>query len=657
MKTILHCLALTACCALSAAPKVDRYGQSAAENWPGKITRDAQMRAELERESAELADVKPDMERFDRFGGVKTGKPLAATGFFRVQKIDGRWWLVTPEGNPFYLKGVDAVPYTERGYFTAARDSGGAIRKAFTQAAPDPAKYLEAWSKDKKLVNFLAANLYKKYGPDFRERWMELTEKRLRSWGFNSAAKWNNPFHFDRLPFLHDEQLRVKRFDRFIDPYDPGFEAAAETQVKAMCAKLRGNPYLIGYQLENENGWGRNAPAILLRDASGKLAAKRALLQYLAERNGGDPGKFFDRSGAPIETLMTETLATAAVPPELLDGFIVQASRRYHEILRGLVKKYDPDHLFLGASHCSSQSVEWIDGARESVDLIALHEYDLDSRWIHGTLAGKLREWDKPFAVLEFSFTNHRRGFACGSSTVVKTEADRGTAFRIYTEKMAADPLCVGTGYFILYDQPVTSRGHDAEAYNFGLIDVTDRPYREMLAGVKAANARLFDVHAGKQEPIPMQPLRAVKRSLREFLPESVGAVTFDSSNPQFHHNRLDRVRFGSNARFGVPLAVGTVDAGKPDGFEKLEFYVFLWKTEKNRNLSDWFQLEESADNVTFSPAPAVFRLHRDGPFREYVMTPQALKPGTRFVRLSFVLNDPAAPWATSLAEVKVERR
>ena len=298
-----------------------------------------------------------------------------------------------------------------------------------------------------------------------------------------------------------------------------------------------------------------------------------------------------------------------------------------------------------------------IDGARESVDLIALHEYDLDSRWIHGTLAGKLREWDKPFAVLEFSFTNHRRGFACGSSTVVKTEADRGTAFRIYTEKMAADPLCVGTGYFILYDQPVTSRGHDAEAYNFGLIDVTDRPYREMLAGVKAANARLFDVHAGKLEPIPMQPLRAVKRSLREFLPESVGAVTFDSSNPQFHHNRLDRVRFGSNARFGVPLAVGTVDAGKPDGFAKLEFYVFLWKTEKNRNLSDWFQLEESADNVTFSPAPAVFRLHRDGPFREYVMTPQALKPGTRFVRLSFVLNDPAAPWATSLAEVKVERR
>ena len=132
MKTILHCLALTACCALSAAPKVDRYGQSAAENWPGKITRDAQMRAELERESAELADVKPDMERFDRFGGVKTGKPLAATGFFRVQKIDGRWWLVTPEGNPFYLKGVDAVPYTERGYFTAAHDSGGAIRKAFT---------------------------------------------------------------------------------------------------------------------------------------------------------------------------------------------------------------------------------------------------------------------------------------------------------------------------------------------------------------------------------------------------------------------------------------------------------------------------------------------------------------------------------------------
>lgn len=657
MKPFFSCLAQAICCIVFAAPMVNRYGQSATEEWPGKIACDEQMQIEFQQENATLANVKPNLKRFDRFGGVKTGRQQKATGFFRIGKIDNRWWFITPEGNPFYLQGVDAVPYNERGYFTAVCDSRGTIRKVFQEGLPEPTQYPEAWSKDGKLVNFLAANLRKKYGPDFHNDWMELTKKRLRSWGFNSAAKWNNPFYPEQLPFLHDEQLKVKRFDRFIDPYDPGFPAAAELQIKAMCSRLRNNPYLIGYQLENENGWGRNAPAILLRDTSGTLAAKKALIEYLAAHNGGDAGKLFLRPGASTEKLMIERLEAESIPMEQLDSFIVQASRRYHEILRNLIRKYDHNHLFSGASHCSSQSIEWIEGAREFVDFLALHEYDLDSRWIHGTLAPRLRKWDKPFAVLEFSFTNHRRGFACGSSTLVKTEADRGMAFQIYTEKMAADPLCIGTSYFILYDQPITSRGHDAEAYNFGLIDVTDRPYNEMLTGVKAANTRLFDVHAGKLNPTLIQLQRPGRQGLREFLPDSIGAVTFDSSNPQFHHNRLNRIRFGSNARFGVPLPVGTIDAGRPDGFARQEFHVFLWKAEKNRNLNDWFQLEESADNITFTPVPVGFRLYHDGPFCEYVMKPEALKPGTRFVRLSFLLNNPSAPWATSLAEVKVVRR
>ena len=37
----------------------------------------------------------------DRFGGWPdlTGEK---TGFFHTQKIDGRWWLVTPDGNAFF---------------------------------------------------------------------------------------------------------------------------------------------------------------------------------------------------------------------------------------------------------------------------------------------------------------------------------------------------------------------------------------------------------------------------------------------------------------------------------------------------------------------------------------------------------------------------
>ncbi len=653
----LFCLGYILMPLLTAAPSIDRYGQFTGEDWPEKIKKDAEMRSDLEQESRELAGVKPDLTKFDRFGGVKDGAPLEATGFFRVMKIENRYWLISPEGNRFFLKGVDAVPYLERGYFTAAKEGDGkTIRKLFTQGAPDRRKYAEAWTSDGKQVNFLAANIQRKYGENFRERWMDLTEKRLLDWGFNSSGKWNNPFVFDRLPFLLDSGLPVRKLDRFIDPFDPNFAAKADAHIQKIAGKFHDNPFLIGYQFENENGWSRNTPLLFLKDRSG-MEAKRALLAFLAERNDGDAGKLFGQPGAATDELIKQALDGAKLPQEQLSEFIKMASRRYHSILAESLRKYDTNHLFLAASHCGIQSVEWIEGGLDYIDLLPLHEYNLHSRWIGGFLADYLKKWDKPFAVLEYSFTNSRRGFSSFSSSItVETEADRGRAFQIYTEQLAGNPLCVGMSYFILYDQPVTSRGHDAEAFSFGLINVVDRPYREMLPLVKETNARLFDIHAGKLEPVKMLPLLKEARNTKEFLPGSLGDIRFDSSNPQFHHNRIDRIRFSDNAPLGVPLPAGTIDAGKSGGFQKLEFYVFLWKTEKNRNLDDWFKLEESADNITFEPAAAEFRLYRDGTFCEYIMTAKSLKPTTRYVRLNFILHNPAASWTTSLAEVRVER-
>jgi hypothetical protein len=42
----------------------------------------------------------------DRFGGWK-GKTFAATGFFRTEHDEQRWWLVTPAGNAFISFGVN----------------------------------------------------------------------------------------------------------------------------------------------------------------------------------------------------------------------------------------------------------------------------------------------------------------------------------------------------------------------------------------------------------------------------------------------------------------------------------------------------------------------------------------------------------------------
>lgn len=53
------------------------------------------------------ASVLPDAD-LDQYGGIR-GRAQKATGFFRTEKIDGRWWLVDPEGNLFLNKGIVAV--------------------------------------------------------------------------------------------------------------------------------------------------------------------------------------------------------------------------------------------------------------------------------------------------------------------------------------------------------------------------------------------------------------------------------------------------------------------------------------------------------------------------------------------------------------------
>jgi len=45
---------------------------------------------------------------FDRYGGW-LGLELQASGRFRVERVDGRWWFVTPDGHPFFSTGVQVV--------------------------------------------------------------------------------------------------------------------------------------------------------------------------------------------------------------------------------------------------------------------------------------------------------------------------------------------------------------------------------------------------------------------------------------------------------------------------------------------------------------------------------------------------------------------
>jgi hypothetical protein len=79
-------------------------------------------------------------------------------------------------------------------------------------------------------------------------------------------------------------------------------------------------------------------------------------------------------------------------------------------------------------------------------------------------------------------------------------QTERGFAYRYYVEHAAAHPEVIGTHWFQWVDQPATGRP-DGENYNIGWIDVTDRPYPELVAAAKLTHARLLDIHSGRIPP------------------------------------------------------------------------------------------------------------------------------------------------------------
>src|SRR4029079_10518676 len=89
-----------------AAPLIDDFGQYIHADWPGKVqARDALVREwrQEERMLVPKAVVRPS-----RYGGF-AGPKRKATGFFRVEKLDGRWWFIDPEGARFWSTGVNGA--------------------------------------------------------------------------------------------------------------------------------------------------------------------------------------------------------------------------------------------------------------------------------------------------------------------------------------------------------------------------------------------------------------------------------------------------------------------------------------------------------------------------------------------------------------------
>ena len=359
--------------------------------------------------------------------------PLPATGYFTtVHEKNGRWLFVTPTGQPFFSTGVDHV--------TSDPD---------TDQTTGQCPYCEA--------------IQSQYPST--AAWETATVAQLRSWGFNSLGPFSDVSEFgSQMPYT--VQLGMASGD---DWFAPSFVTNADQVAATQVAPLADDPNLIGWYTDSELTWG---PDITNENSE--------LEDYLA-LPAGSPG-----------------LAVAQQYVGHPGGFLYALALRYFQVTTAAIRMYDPNHLILGVK-AEGQYVppQLLEAAGQYVNVFSVDDYALTpgyARLIHilwpqyllvePNFANFERYAKIPIMVGEYSFigeTPQTPDTVPGTYAVYPTQTARAHAYAKYIAPLYEQaPWVVGDEWFEYVDEPQGGR-FDGENNNFGLVDVENQPYDELV--------------------------------------------------------------------------------------------------------------------------------------------------------------------------------
>ncbi|WP_026959685.1 beta-galactosidase [Aliagarivorans taiwanensis] len=292
---------------------IDQYGQYAETDWPEKVHDDEELAARAKADLELIANAKLADDRA-KFGGWKDGPKLEGTGFFRTEKVDGKWAFVDPEGYLYFATGLDNIRMDDT-FTTTGRaftDYAGFDHASFRPSEISDVPYLEE-TKERAVMSelrhsmfnwlpefddalaqnfqyaptmhagplnhgevfsFYGANLQRKFNPESFEKasetWHDLVIARMMDWGFSSLGNWSNPSFYsnDKIPYtahgwITGGHKRIVTGNDYWgplhDPFDPVFRDSVKATAQSVAAEVNNSPWCIGVFIDNELTWGNTA--------------------------------------------------------------------------------------------------------------------------------------------------------------------------------------------------------------------------------------------------------------------------------------------------------------------------------------------------------------------------------------------------------------
>mgnify|MGYP005623162773 CR=1 FL=1 len=503
-------------------PFVDRFGQYVHQQWPGKMRTEADFAVRLEREKTDLA-LHPRPTDSNAFGGWRTGPMLEATGAFRTQKVDGKWWLVDPAGKLFFSYGITSIRLdAKKTPVTPDRDRW--FRWIPAKKDPVFGAFLgpcHAWSgpyKHQKMTGFSfgQANMRRRYGTDWQPLAREMAHSRLHSWGLNTIGNWSDitmctmqktpytvGFYIPTANYVGDKSDHNQRFP---DVHDPSWEQGLRRVLKRWYGGTLNDPWCIGYFVDNELEFaGDVIPSGTLASPADQ-PAKRAFVDLLRSRH-----HTIDSLNAAWGTQHAswDAVCTSRELPDPerartdFSAFLEQVAKTYFSTIKRVLREMAPGRLYLGSRFNTFNRIP-ATVAATYCDVVSYNLYRYPEEVAAFTFPGKQ---DVPLIIGEWHFGARDRGVFFPGLREARDQADRARLLMDYMRAVLAHPQFVGAHWFRYRSEPCTGRDLDGENGQLGFVDICDSPYAETVAASRTVGHTMYPFRwTGKWTPQSSAP-------------------------------------------------------------------------------------------------------------------------------------------------------
>ncbi len=406
-----------------------------------------------------LSGFKTKTIKTDKYGG-RMDKSTKATGFYYTKKIDGRWWTIDPEGHYFIHNALNAV---------------------------------SMGTSDRNKAAFAT-----EFGSE--TKWITKTQQMMIDNGFNGAGAWSNAKAITKSPLQATKPLAYtinldfmsaygdKRGGTFQVPghkgypndvifvFDPAFEEFCDQHAKKL-VENKNDANLFGYFSDNEMPLG-------IKNLDG----------YLTLKNQEDPGYLAAKKWIDAKGIKANQLTDA----NRLE-FLSVVADRYLSIVSKAIKKYDPNHMYLGCRYHGKQGFieELWRAAGKYIDAISMNYYNA---WTPDqTLMAKWANWSgKPFIITEWyvKADDSDLGNTAGAGWVVKTQTERGMFYQNFTLGLIESKNCVGWHWFKYMDNDPLQKGAEPSNTNAnkGIVNYNYQQYKPLVDKMKELNHQMYQL-------------------------------------------------------------------------------------------------------------------------------------------------------------------